>query len=216
MPEVGPPKNEKEAKIEEEFVKAVKSGDVKPEKEKDEKPHPSESDTPVSKLLEENVHYSKNKDDLLDVHVGNPLRKITLLLEEIKKQKAFSFTLKGSLGIAGVALALGVFGVFGGGKMLCDKGVQSEIGVVKTLNIIDYERSTIPVISIFLNYFNQPTEHQRLVLIKPDETVVRLAYSKGIDFKQYENFNVIATGGYDSCSKTLTITDPAGIETYSK
>jgi len=35
------------------------------------------------------------------------------LLQDIKKQKAFSFTLKGSLGIAGVALALGMFGIFG-------------------------------------------------------------------------------------------------------
>ena len=56
------------------------------------------------------VDHKVTQDALLDVHIGNPLRRITQLLEEIKRQKAFSFTLKGSLGIMGVALALSVFG----------------------------------------------------------------------------------------------------------
>src|SRR3990167_4871923 len=61
----------------------------------------------LDKFFGEHVGYHRNQDDLLDVRVGNPLRKIVELLEDIKRQKAFSFTLKGSLGIAGVALALG-------------------------------------------------------------------------------------------------------------
>ncbi len=62
-----------------------------------------------------NKKVKESSDDLIDVHVGNPLRRVIELLQDIKKQKAFSFTLKGSLGIAGVALALGLFGVFCGG-----------------------------------------------------------------------------------------------------
>jgi hypothetical protein len=83
--------------------------------------------------LRKHVHPSKDKDELLDIHVGNPLRRITELLEDIKKQKAFSFTLRGSLGIMGVALAFSTFGIFGGSKLLCDKGTQSYIGTVKQL-----------------------------------------------------------------------------------
>src|SRR3989338_7295204 len=54
------------------------------------------SKNPISNFLRNNTSVSKTKDDstLLEIHIGNPLRKITQLLEEIKKQKAFSFTLK--------------------------------------------------------------------------------------------------------------------------
>jgi len=45
----------------------------------------------------------KGEDDILDIHIGNPFRRIIALLEDLKKQKAFSFTLKGSLGIAGLS-----------------------------------------------------------------------------------------------------------------
>src|SRR3989304_9340450 len=134
----------------------------------------------LEKFISENVHYSKNKDDLLDVHIGNPLRRITELLEEIKRQKAFSFTLKGSLGIAGVALALGVFGVFGGGKILCEKGVQSYIGTVKTLNVMEQESSGIPVLSQFLDYFAPKQTHNKVVLVKNDESVISLPFSSKV------------------------------------
>src|SRR5215204_929059 len=90
-----------------------------------ETPKPKETDT--EKFISSHVHYNKNDDDVLDVHIGNPLHKIVKLLEDIKKQKAFSFTLKGSLGIAGVVMAFSFLGVLGAGNVLCSKGVQSEI-----------------------------------------------------------------------------------------
>ena len=81
----------------------------------------------VTDFVKKQTKLSKTDDDntLLDVHIGNPLRRITVLLEEIKKQKAFSFTLRGSLGIMGVVLALSIFGFFGTTTALCNKGVQS-------------------------------------------------------------------------------------------
>lgn len=209
----------------EEDVKSEIKSEIAKEKPRDDEGHfvhaepPKQGEpyqNPVEKFIGEHTHYSKTQDDILDVHVGNPLRKITELLGDIKKQKAFSFTLKGSLGIMGVALALSVFGIFGGGKILCDKGVQSEIGVIKTLNILDSDPSTIPVLSLFLNYFNPKTIHNRIVLVKNDETVIRLPFSKEVNFTQYQNFPVIITGNYDSCSQTLTVTDPNAIEIYPK
>ncbi|OGH37980.1 MAG: hypothetical protein A3B44_03435 [Candidatus Levybacteria bacterium RIFCSPLOWO2_01_FULL_38_21] len=171
---------------------------------------------PISKFIGEHTSYHKTQDDILDVHVGNPLRKITELLVDIKKQKAFSFTLKGSLGIMGVALALSVFGIFGGGKILCDKGVQTQIGVIKTLNVYDSDLSAIPVLSLFLNYFNSKEIHQRTVLVKNDESVMRLPFSKEVNFTQYQNLRIIATGNYDSCSQTLTVSDPNSLEIYPR
>lgn len=81
--------------------------------------------------------FSKDADEdtLIDVHVNNPLKRIVDLLQDIKKQKVFSFSLKGSLGLAGVALVLTGIGLFGGSQAFCTKGVQSHIGTIKTLQV---------------------------------------------------------------------------------
>jgi len=76
----------------------------KPSPEQPQNPQPPQEpqhQNPVSKFLSDHTRYDKSQDDLLDVHVANPLRRIAQLLEDIKRQKAFSFTLKGSLGLAG-------------------------------------------------------------------------------------------------------------------
>ena len=183
-----------------------------------EKPKdPKAPQNPVQKFFSENTHYSKGKDDLVDLHIGNPLYKITKLLEDIKKQKAFSFTLKGSLGIAGVALALGVFGVFGGGQILCEKGVQSEIGTVKQLQVIEeYGSTSIPVLSQIMDYFNPKTYRPRIVLIKDDGKAIRLPFSKNVDLGKFAGFRVIVTGDYNSCAQSLTINDPKAVEYFVK
>jgi hypothetical protein len=130
--------------------------------------------------------------------VGNPLHKIVELLQDIKKQKAFSFTLKGSLGIAGVALALGMFGIFGAGNLLCEKGTQKEIGVIKTLSVMEEEPVAIPLLSDIIDYFAPRARHYSVVLIRKDESVISLPYSRNVNFSQYNNAPVIATGNYDA------------------
>lgn len=186
--------------------------------ERSEVPSAAEGSNPISKFFSEHTHYSKSQDDLLDIHVGNPLRRITKLLEDIKKQKAFSFTLKGSLGIMGVFLALSVFGIFGGGKILCDKGVRTEIGTVKMLQVMDESFPSIPIFSQILSAVEWTPKqmHNKTVLIKNDETVIRLPYSRNVDFAKYTGYPVIATGNYDSCSQTLSVTNPGAMEMYVK
>lgn len=177
---------------------------------------------PVENLKDNAVHIKKthDPDTLLDVRVSNPLKKIIELLEDIKKQKAFSFTLKGSLGIMGIVLALSLFGLFGGSKMLCDKGTQSQIGIIKILQAPDQEISTVPfigpLIDMYSTYFRNPYASPifRTVLIREDGTVIYLPKTTGVNMKDFSEFNVIATGQYDSCSQTLKINSSIGVELY--
>jgi len=53
----------------------------------------------LKKLISPTLSKTEDQDTLIDVHVSNPLKRIVELLQDIKKQKAFSFTLKGSLGL---------------------------------------------------------------------------------------------------------------------
>lgn len=177
------------------------------------KPEAKVAQNPFTKFFRTNTQYSKSQDDLLDIHVGNPLGRIARLLEEIKQQKAFNFTVKGSLGIMGVFLALSVFGIFGGGKILCDKGTQVEIGTIKQLQVLQVDPgSSIPVLSQILDYLNPQQFRPKFILIKADESVTQLPYSATLNLTRFANSRVIATGQYDACAQTLTIKDPTAIE----
>ncbi|HRN96089.1 MAG TPA: hypothetical protein PLD54_01445 [Candidatus Levybacteria bacterium] len=164
------------------------------------------------------ANHEVDDDTLLDVHIGNPLRKITKLLEEIKKQKAFSFTLKGSLGIAGIAVVVTTFGIFGGTKAFCSKGVQSHVGTVRELQMTDtpdrsyiMERAMVVWDAITGNDFTR-RQRQRIVLVKSDESLLTL--KERVDGLLLTRFpgRVIVTGDFDSCSHTLTIKNVNGVE----
>ncbi|RJQ38041.1 hypothetical protein C4559_02350 [Candidatus Microgenomates bacterium] len=178
---------------------------------------------PIAHFFSEHTHahYPKKQDDLIDIHIGNPLRKIMQLLEDIKNQKAFSFTLKGSLGVMGVALALSLFGIFGSSKMLCDKGIQTQVGIVKELYSITQEES-IPIFDGIANYYNSlllftsntKTQNKRVILLKADNSTIFLPYLNNITYIPYLNRQIFATGQYDSCSQTLTPSSPLDLQLF--
>lgn len=187
------------------------------------KPDETTKDPSVSSFLKnlvsQNTSVSKTDDEdtLLDVHVGNPLHKIIELLKDIKKQKAFSFNIKGTLGIAGVVVVIAGAGVFGGLQSLCNKGIQSQIGTIRILTI---NEDTVPVDRPLANkireIFNRPalttTQTRRTILIKSDYSVIRLVIPVSLSLLDFLNVPVIATGNYDSCYQTITIKDKTGIE----
>lgn len=168
---------------------------------------------PISQFLhDETAIHKSNHDELIDIHVGNPLRRITQLLEEIKRQKAFSFTLKGSLGIMGVALALGTFGIFGGTKALCDKGVQTKIGMIRTLTYQEEKAvsflNDIPVLNML---FKKPTTN-RTILLEPNNNVIHVVLKKYVTLPVDLQRPILTTGSYDSCSNTLTVETPDALQ----
>lgn len=175
----------------------------------------------VTNLVKENINISReplqspSKDDLIDIHVGNPLKKIEELLREIKRQKAFSFTLKGSLGIAGVAVTLSLFGFFGGGKMLCEKGTTTKIGYLKKLNYKEQESYNVPFVSDYLNKVFPKSPRNRIVMINNDFNVIGVSYAGNVSLKEYIGLKVIITGNYNSCRSSITISNPIQIEEYT-
>lgn len=170
----------------------------------------------VDNFLSSHTGNYKDQEDLLDIKIGNPLGRIMMLLEDIKKQKAFSFTIKGSLGIAGVVLTLSIFGFFGGNQLLCDKGMQSQIGTIKVLNMKEIYSRPVPVIAYLMELVSPPIKQikSRTILVKNDGATLYLPFSEKIDFSQYSSNHVIATGNYNSCSQTLVIDEPSGVENY--
>lgn len=169
---------------------------------------------PISQFLhdETQVHHT-NSDALLDVHVGNPLKRIADLLEQIKKQKAFSFDIKGSLGLAGIMLTLGVFGIFGGTKALCSKGEQSKIGMLRILPFTEViEQTWVQKLPLIGSYFPSK-EVNRVLLIDNNKTTTHILPKRGISLTQFNNQEVVITGEYNSCSADLSLADQSHITT---
>jgi hypothetical protein len=172
------------------------------------------------------VHKTSDDNTLVDVHVNNPLHKITEILEEIKKQKAFSFTLKGSLGIMGVVLAFSVFGFFGTAHILCDKGIQTKSGIIKILHP-DLSEDESPglygKVTSALKYYSNITsgtptnvkkDTARYILYTADHQAIHIIPSSGITLQTLQNTSIFATGTYDSCSEELKIQKPNNIEIF--
>jgi hypothetical protein len=184
----------------------------------DEKPTTVKHDDPLSNFFKKNSKVSKSKkedDELIDIHVGNPLKKITQLLEDIKTQKAFSFTLKGSLGIMGVALVIGSFGIFGGTRAFCEKGIQTKIGSIKTLAYQDVQKDSWVDFIPIINSFFPKKMMNRIILITPDNQVLSIVFAQGIQLisdHQTPTTNHYITGHLDSCSNTLTVDNQNGIQ----
>lgn len=168
--------------------------------------------------LESPIHVEKTKDDdtLINVHVGNPLEKIVRLLEQIKKQKAFSFTIKGTLGLAGIALFITAFGIFGGTKAFCSRGVQSHIGM---LHVLQYPKSTqesVPLIDTIREMLFGQKKHigNRIVIIGDNGNILQIKYILLEEGKKLEGYQVIVTGEYDACAQSITLNDSAAVEVY--
>ena len=171
---------------------------------------------PITKFLhDETAVHKSNGDELIDVHIGNPLRKITELLQEIKRQKAFSFTLKGSLGVMGVVLVAGTFGILGGSKALCDKGTQTKIGTIKTLSFQEEEAvsilNDIPVLNML---FKKPTVNRTILISPTNETIHLVLKNKTSPPSSYQlsTLSYYTTGNFDSCSQTLTVSDQTALQ----
>ena len=168
---------------------------------------------PISRFLHDETAIHKAKEDeLIDIHVGNPLKRITELLEQIKKQKAFSFTLKGSLGIMGIALILGTFGFFGGTKALCDRGTMTKIWHMQELSFKENSERSFLYYIPFLDRLFPDRRVPRKILVQADGKAIHVVGRNDVNFMTGSAVEKTLTGSYDSCSETLTVDDQLGIQ----
>ena len=159
------------------------------------KPTDSSTNPLTSFLHSQSSKSSSNDDTLVDVHVNNPLKRITQLLEDIKKEKAFSFNIKGSLGLTGVILVVTSFGILGGTQAFCNRGEQAHIGTLTVLTLPETKPATwvtrVQTIWDAMTGTERPakTNLPRLALVQQDEVVYHVV---GLT----SNKNLIANSRY--------------------
>lgn len=188
------------------------------EKNKSQEAVTEKKPNPLTSFLHDNSRVRKSQDDeLIDIHIGNPLRKITKLLEDIKQQKAFSFTLKGSLGVMGIAVVLGTFGILGGTRAFCEKGVQTRIGKITTLTYEDSLKPNLFSYLPFLEDFVGGKTEKRTILIETDRSALRMIFKNHLSATALTfNTDYFVTGSFDSCTQSITVENPQSIQPFSE
>lgn len=162
------------------------------------------------------VKSTKDDNTLVDVHVNNPLKKVLTLLEELKKQKAFTFDIKGSLGIAGILLVVSTFGLFGGDKLLCDRGTATQVGLVRILQITE-DTDSLNLSwydNMLVQYFGYKPNvtKNRVVLLLSNGSPLHIVTDFTDKLAGLNGRSAFITGSYNSCSQTMTVTDEKGLE----
>lgn len=174
---------------------------------------------PPKSVLSNPVKISRTDDEdtLVNVHVNNPLKKITKLLEDIKKQKAFSFSIKGSLGIAGIALVITTFGIFGGTKAFCSRGSQTFIGTLQVLSYEEVVSGNVPWIDYVKSVIwkEEPELQKRIIVLRPDSSILHVTQVTELEAKKFIQQRVFVTGEYDACSETLQVSEPNAMQVIS-
>jgi len=155
-------------------------------------------------------------ETLIDVKVNNPLHKIVELLQDLKRQKAFSFTLKGSVGIVGVSVLIVGTGMFGGSKLVCNKGLQTKIGVVRTLSITQtaQDHPLRARLAELVGSSYTPAVISAVILVDDSKNTIILAAKNPEVVQPFEGQEVLATGQFNGCTQELEVISN-GIRPYT-
>lgn len=171
----------------------------------------------ITSLMKKNVIISKSQekiddDTLVNIHVNNPLTKIVDLLKDLKKQKAFSFAIKGSVGIMGMTVVLVGGGILGGSRIVCNKGTQARIGEVRVLEYNAPVKSGQPLRDRIRAIIGKtvtatPVEAKWVILVNTKLDTIRLLNKNQTYLEAFAGQNVVAVGDFNACNQELTVVD---------
>lgn len=105
--------------------------------------------------------------------------------------------------------------------MLCDKGIQTQVGIIKELDSSSSEKSAVPIIGQVIDYYrnlftnqNTTSQKKRIILLKDDRSTIFLSDAKGVSYNNYLNRDLYITGQYDSCSQILKPASPSDLQLF--
>lgn len=180
----------------------------------------------ISQLV--NIEQNKTTDDttLVDVKITNPLRRITQILENIKKHQSTQVDLKFTIPL--IALPIVILGAFTLGRFTtnpCESGITTMNGVIYQLQSKEVAQfpGFVERLTGFVTFFNPfapkkvETVGQRIVLVTDEGKTVQLISNASTTrdvVTSYTGRRVFVTGDSNHCTQTLSLKNSQDIELF--
>lgn len=175
-----------------------------------------------------------NDETLINLKVTNPLRRIIMILKDIKRRQATTIDLKFTIPL--IALPVFMLIAFSLGKnssvlAACGGNVQTKIGLLYTLQATDsnqpglFEKTkqtlttNLPFLAPLLttNYLpggstssGRQANHQ--ILIQRDNTAITIENPKNISLTTYNTRQVFVTGKVNTCENTIEVQNDSSVQ----
>lgn len=175
-------------------------------------------------LLNVSENKTQNDETLIDVKVTNPLRRISAILEQIKRKQATVIDFKFTIPL--VALPLFMLLAFSLGKTgaTCGGNTQTKLGLLYILRTTSTQPSAglfgqtkqilaknLPFLASVLGTNQQSTEN-RTILIQRDNTALTIEKPNSVSLNAYHTRQVFVTGKVNTCEQTIEVDNESDVQ----
>lgn len=154
-----------------------------------------------------------SEDNIVDVKVRNPLKKITKILEDIKKHQNTSFAIKFSIPL--IALPVFLFIVFqlGRAQTACVESFSSKKGEFQVIEVLVPKENPGFFSRIFSFFPSIPNltpkselvPEKRAILTDSEGSTFNVIYPAGFLVEVYSGQEVVITGNISACTNTIAL-----------
>lgn len=205
--------------------------------EKPRIPSPAKAAVAVKRPRDENGHFIKsgilnvsenktaNDETLVDLKVTNPLRRITHILEQIRRRQSTVVDFKFTIPLIALPLfMLLAFSLGKAGGIACGDNVQTKLGLLYTLRTTSANHATglfantkqtiatnLPFLAPLLGQVEQPLTN-RQILIQRDNTALTIENPHKVELTAYHTRQVFVTGKVNTCEQTIEVNDDSDVQ----
>lgn len=204
--------------------------------EKPRTPSPVKAAIAVKRVRDANGHFIKsslvnmqenksaNDETLVDVKVTNPLRRITQILEQIRRRQSTVVDFKFTIPLVALPLfMLLAFSLGKAGGVTCGGNTQTKIGLLYSLRTNDtnqtglFEKTkqtltaNLPFLAPLLTGNANPVIN-RQILIQRDNTAITIENPNNIQLTTYNTRQVFVTGKVNTCENTIEVDNESSVQ----
>lgn len=157
------------------------------------------------------IEESSNEETILDIKVHNPLKRITQLLQDLKKHQTTTVSLRFTIPLIALPIVLFVAFQIGRAQTLCAQTFTTQAGTVQVLQV-KVPRAAPTALSLVLSFFPsvpQPTadlvDQERAILLLPSSEVVHIIHPRTVEVLPFVGQSVLLTGNYSACTRSITL-----------
>lgn len=175
------------------------------------------------KLLHLEENKTQNDETLIDVKVTNPLRRISNILEQIKRRQATVIDFKFTIPLIALPVFMLVAFSLGksGGLAACGDNTQTKLGIIYMLKASAGAEDTLfqktlkiltPLISLISPTSLTNTQTSRTILIQRDNTALTIENPKNLPLASYQTRQVFVTGKVNTCKNTIGVDNDSDVQ----